>query len=365
EVPASDVQTYLLPRDTVGWMDGGGSNLVRFNEQLPGHLKAVVTTHFPDGEKNKARQRADEFGVPFFDFDFQGKEEEVGIHPGDYYRALRWQEITKEIQQASGTQRQILLEEEAKLEARLRKSTDLPKLQIITTRYELTEQFVDEVTQFLQDKGIDPRTPWFAAGGEVLMGPAFFKDDRMVVNIHPGLLQVCEAMPGYKRGRRLLVGDAWRASAKALTMRLPEMYATMHRMTYKMDAGPIIMKSYPFPVDYNRLESKVDLSDKKVLEAVASEVQERLKWVGDHVVSGATLLDMYEGNWGVHKDTGTLAYNFRGKWYLAPVGVSIDDHVENHHGKTPFVRDEGFRQLEMVKFDEAVDKIAAEYADCY
>ncbi|MCX6706675.1 MAG: hypothetical protein NT001_00865 [Candidatus Woesearchaeota archaeon] len=319
-----------IKKGLVGWMDCGGSNLAKINEQLPGIVRIVVTTRI-DHPDVRARQRAEEFDVPLVELDFRRYEEEHGVKPGDYFKALN-----------PDMHHQI--------------KSQLSPEQIIQVRKDVCRQFLDKIYDAMDKHDISREIPMFAAGGMALLSGEFV-NSFYILNVHPGDLTKY-SNDGITRGRRTIVGDGWIPPARAIAAGHESLYSSMHTMVPEMDAGPVHMRGYALPIDYNWLMSKGDIRDPEVLKKVGSAAQETLKHIGDHVIAGATFLDLFDGRWGMH-ESGVLAYRADALWHLAPNGIMIEDHVKyrNGYGSTLFKRDNEFIEGKVREFYDAVTKI--------
>lgn len=352
-VPESevDVMEYDKEAGLIGLMDGGGSNILNLDEQMPGVIKALATGviykydndgHVLDQRDGdaKCKLRAEEIGekrgigvLPFVEDDLRQFEEEHGVAKGDYFRA-----------KTKGG--------EAKLKG-VHNSDG-----VIQVRNNWCNRFGEKIDAKLAENGIPRRIPYFAAGFMQLLSPAFVRA-RTIGNIHPGYLTQYKLRKRYMRSQtRLVTGDAWVPPAIAISSGHDNLYSSMHVMTEEMDGGPMTIRGYAVRMDYNYLLSRVDIRDEEVLKEVAGFIQNVLKYIGDHVIAGANFHDMFEGNWGRHM-SGTLAYRSKGEWHLVPNGISIEDHVENNPD-TPFQRTQKFIDDKMKEeFYDKVDKLAA------
>jgi folate-dependent phosphoribosylglycinamide formyltransferase PurN len=335
QVPKEDVRPFEYKKENgiVALMDCGGSNVAKINEQIPGVVKLIGTGRINHPEV-KAKQRAEELGVQLVEIDFRQEEEKLDVGPGDYYKA-----ITK------GKTAEM-------------KGKRNP-LGAIGARNDICKRFLGMLYAKMDEIGIPRDTPVFTAGFMQLVSKEF-ADSLRLENVHPGDLTIHELRKRYFRGKRVVVGDAWVPPAIAISAGHQNLYSSMHQLTYEMDSGPVHMRGYAFPMDYNRLLSMVDIKDREVLEAVGGAAQEALKHIGDHVVAGATFQDFFDGNWGEHMPTGVHSYRFDGKWYLAPNGIRIEDHVANN-AQTPFKRDRDFVDGKIEEFWKEVEGISAKY----
>lgn len=330
EVPPKDVRIfgYYQEYGIVGMMDCGGSNLVRINEQIPGIVRLVATSRI-DHPDVKAREKAKKFRVPLVELDFRQYEEENGVFPGDYLRALN-------------------PELHGKIKSRLS-----PK-EIVQVRSDVCSRFMDMIYEKMDKEGIPRGIPVFAAGFMALLSKEFI-NNFFILNVHPGDLTKY-SLDNIQRSERTIVGDGWIPPAKAISAGHDALYSSMHLMVPEMDAGPVFMRGYPLPINYNGLMGRVDIRDKEKLKAVGEAAQEALKHLGDHVIAGATFTDIFRQNWGSHA-SGVMAYRFNGDWHLAPNGITIDDYVHNNPASV-FIRDEKFIGDIIQKFYEEVDRIA-------
>ena len=330
-VPADEVTVYNFDRigGIIGMMDGGGSNLVKINDDLGGVVDLIITSR-PNDPDCKAKQRAEEFGVPLVDVDFRQYERERGIFPGDYLKALDPKTYNK-IKSKRSVQ------------------------EIIQVRKDVTALLDEKTLEAMSKHQIPLGMPRFAAGWMALL-PGDYVKEHYIVNVHPGQLTQYE-VDGLSRGKRTITGDAWRPSAKAISAGHEELYSSMHIMTPEMDEGPNKMRGYPLHVDLNFIESYVDIRDRKIQEQIGGIAQDILKVIGDHVIAGATFLDDFDKKWGMHK-SGVLAYRFGDNWHLVPHGITAYDHAENNPD-TPFKRDPQFVIDQTNKFHDEVKKLAA------
>ncbi len=320
------VKQYDRDDGIVGLMDRGGSNLAKIDEQFKqatadGIVRIIATTQASHPDCN-ARNRAKEFGVPLVDeVDFLKYEEEKGVKQGDYYWALQGPKYFWKI-----------------------KSKVHPN-KIIEIRNDLCKLLVEKLYVVMEREGIKKTIPQFAAGCMSLLSPEYVTP-HYVLNIHPGDLTKHE-LDGMERGKRSIVGDAWKPPARAILAGHETLYSSMHVMIPKMDAGPVLMRGYGLPIDYNQLLTTAAIHKPSVLKNVGSAAQEALKYLGDHVIAGATFWDLFQGNWGTH--AGIPAYKFKDIWHLAPNGIMIEDHVLNNP-KTPFKRDQLFIDNKIEEF---------------
>jgi folate-dependent phosphoribosylglycinamide formyltransferase PurN len=336
QVPESEVKIYRYDIDQglIGWMDCGGSNLAKINEQFKeftgkGIVRIVATSRIDHPDVN-ARKRAEDFDVPLVELDFRKYEEEHGVKTGDYFKALN-----KDTHSKIGSQ--------------------LSPEQIIQIRKDVCRQFLDMIHDSMDKHGIQRNIPMFAAGGMALLSDEFV-NSFYILNVHPGDLTKY-SNDGIKRGKRIIVGDGWIPPARAISAGHESLYSTMHTMVAEMDAGPVHMRGYALPIDYNWLMSRVDLKDPEMLKKVGAAAQETLKHIGDHVIAGATFFDLFDGRWGMH-ESGVLAYRTGASWHLAPNGILPDDHIKYRNGVTPFKREPNFIEDKITEFYDAVAKIS-------
>ena len=163
------------------------------------------------------------------------------------------------------------------------------------------EEYCEEFSKLLKEKA--PNLPVLAAGFMVIVSEQFTKD-FFIINIHPGDLT--------KEG---LTGGSWRPSLKALERGDSELYSVTHIMIGELDAGAVFMKGYPLKIDYSRIEAN---------EKTARAAQNALKKLGDYIVAGATLIDLFAGNWAM--DVNELFYC--GKKVSS--GITIKEHLEKN-----------------------------------
>jgi len=356
QVPKREVEIFDYSRDNgiIGWMDCGGSNLVKINDQLGGIVRIVATTR-PDGRQGcKAKQRAGEFDVPYAFFDIAAFEESRGVYPGDYFKALRYVELDnmlKEVEPRSKEGQILYLQKrvwERKIKSRMQPGG------IITTRDTACKRFMDEIYDKMEEAGLTEDLPMFAAGGMALLSKQFV-ENFFILNVHPGDVTK-HSLEGTLRGERMIVGDGWIPPARAISAGHETLYSSMHGMIYEMDAGPNYMRGYGLPIDYNYIMSRVDIRDKETLKLLGEAAQEVLKHIGDHVIAGATFMDVFDKRWGMHT-SGVQAYKRGNYWHLQPNGIMIQDHVANHES-TPFARSDDFVEKQVAKFYREVDNIA-------
>ncbi len=333
KVPADEVKPYQFSRKDglVGLMDRGGSNLVRINEQFREstgeNIVRLIATTQPNHPDCRAEQRADKFGVPFVTVDFPRYEAKNDVQPGDYFWALK------------GRRDKI--------------RSNLPTDQIIQIRECACDILDGEIRSNLESAGVKGELPQFGAGCMSLLGKGYVREN-FVLNVHPGDLTKY-SLNGTKRGERTIVGDGWIPPAKAISAGHEILYSSMHMMIPKTDAGSVQMRGYGLPIDYNWLLSRVNIKNKETLKLVGEAAQNALKYIGDHVIAGATFWDLFEGNWGMH-ESRVLAYRSEGEWYLVPNGIMIEDHVANNPNSV-FKRSKEFIDEKVREFYSAVEKI--------
>jgi len=375
QVPESEVKVYNydIANGIIVWMDCGGSNAAKINQQFldytgKGIVRMIATTRLPYQGSN-AWGRAEELGkanglgkrLPLAAFDLRYNEGCGGVMPGDYLKALRAKALREEIvkiQSETGISsspniESLQLEQQMVISSiRSRCSID----DIIGVRKKACSIWLREIYNEMDANGISHNIPMFAAGGMALLS-AELVNAFNIQNVHPGDLTKY-SLDGTKRCRRTIVGDGWIPPARAIAAGHEMLYSSMHTMVPDMDAGPVHMRGYPLPIDYNWLMSKVDIRNPKILKQVGGAAQETLKHIGDHVIAGATFLDLFDGMWGMHEPTGMLAYRTGATWNLAPNGITIEDHVHYRAGRTPFKRDEKFLDEKIGDFYMEVEKIS-------
>jgi len=364
KVPENEVSVFKYKKEygIIGGMDCGGSNLMKINEQIPGIVKIIITTR-THHEEVKARQRANELKLPLVELDFRRYEEEKGVFHGDYFKALQIREFESKVKEIGDEKVNAKSFERVYYSARIRDLRDkikskLPLEKIIEVRNDVCNIFRDMIYEKMKNNGINPNIPMFAAGIMALFSEDFVsvsKGGFDIENVHPGDVTKYD-LEGNLRHRRMIVGDGWIPPAKAISAGHDFLYSSFHKMIYEMDAGPIYMRGYGLPIDYNFLLSKVNIKDKEILKQIGGIAQETLKYIGDHVIAGATFQDMFNGKWGYHK-SGVLAYKFDDEWYLAPNGIMIEDHVANNPN-TVFKRDESFIKNKIKEFYANINKIS-------
>ncbi|MBW2967991.1 hypothetical protein KY362_05890 [Candidatus Woesearchaeota archaeon] len=342
-----DIISFRQEDGLVTLMDGSGSNAVKLEQQMPGVTRLVGTGR---PSSSQALSRAARFGAVYYAFDFLQEEEKNGVSRGDYGNALKFLET-------------------GNTQFRDKIISDLPPKEIVRLRERLCQYFTEGLDSILAETGIRDRSPTaedkqlvFAAGFEELMHEEFF-ESHFVVNIHPGDLTF------ELDGKRYLTGDAWRGSARAFLQRQENLYSTAHVMTYEMDAGPIMIRGYALPVDYERLAVMLGLdisekTNKKVRIKVAKAAQETLKHLGDHVAAGAAIEGLFNSQWGWYRPglsagRQELCYRKLDGWYRVPSGIRIWEHVETNP-LTPFSRDETFIQEKRENFYKEVERIGQE-----
>lgn len=342
QVPESTVVPYTFSRKNgiLGMMDCGGSNLVKINEQFKeltkeGIVRIVATSRINHPDV-KAREKAKMFGVPLVELDFRQEEEKFGVYACDYFRALD-PDMHPKIKSA------------------------LSPEEIIQVRTDICSRFLDMIYGTMDKEGIPRDIPVFAAGFMSLLSKEFI-NRFFILNVHPGDLTKY-SLEDKLRGKRTIVGDAWIPPARAISAGHENLYSSMHVMVPEMDAGPVLMRGYPLPIDYNRLMSRVNIRDEAALKKVGAAAQEALKHLGDHVIAGASFLDVFDRRWGRYeiKDGESkremLAYRTGALWYLAPNGINIEDHVTYRNGSTPFKRTKEVIDEKVKEFYKAVEEI--------
>ncbi len=324
EVPENEVKPFNYQQENgiVGLMDCGGSNLVKINEQIPGIVKLIATSRINHPEV-KAREKAVLLEVSLVEFDFDDHEKEQGVNPGDYL------DVTTGLS-SSKTEK------------------------IIQVRKDVCDKFQDLLYQEMDNEKISKTLPIFAAGFMKILSEEFV-NNNYILNVHPGDLTKFNIKNELFRDKKIITGDAWKPSAKAISAGHEILYSSMHKMTAELDAGPVHMRGYGLPVDYNFLLSRIDINNRKMLKAVGSAAQETLKHLGDHVIAGATFQDIFDGNWGQHEKG--LAYKYKENWYLAPNGIRIEDHITNTRD-SPFERTPAFVDEKINEFYDKVIEIS-------
>ncbi len=351
KVLESEVVKHEFKRENgiIGLMDRGGSNLAKINDQFREAtgspiVRLVVTTQASHPECN-ARKRAEEFNVPLVDkVDFLKYEELHGVFPGDYFLALKYVKENDD-----GVREKIL----SKIKSPLKPES------IIQVRSDACRMLKSHIYNTIERLGVPQNMPAFGAGCMSLLSEEFVDTENQgdafyIENVHPGDLTKHE-LNGIKRGLRNITGDGWIPPAKAISAGHEVLYSSMHHMDPEMDAGRLRMRGYALRIDYNRLLSRVNIKKREQLEQVGRAAQDALKYLGDHVIAGATFWDLFEGNWGVHK-SGVLAYRSGEEWYLAANGIMIEDHVANNPN-TVFKRSKEFIDEKVSEFYSAIEKI--------
>ncbi|MFH1510181.1 MAG: hypothetical protein ABIF10_00690 [Candidatus Woesearchaeota archaeon] len=323
-IPSSSVEVFSYDRKDgiICLMDCGGSNVKKINEQIPGIVRIIATARIDHPEVG-ARERAKEIGVPLVEMDLESYEKERGIKRGDYYRAI----INAKPSEADRA--------------------------AIQTRKDFFKEFYGKILEEMAQQRISQEIPCFAAGFMQLI-PDDYVSRLLTGNVHPGDLVVRETREDGSLGKRLLYGDAWVPSAKAMRHRCSKLRSSFHLMTAKVDAGPIFMRGYELPMDYKYLAKHVDFEDKKQLKIAAGHAQDCLKHIGDHVIAGATFDDLLDGLWGKWKGSDWLCYKVKGDWHPAPDGILVEDHLLNKPESVFKRSDEFIKQ----KIDEFYDEIA-------
>ena len=344
-------------------MDCGGSNLVKINEQLGGIVKIIATTR-PEGHRfeSSAREKAKIIGeingvgeLLVAEYDIEAFERSRRVLPGDYYKALVVVALDEQLKGLEPRSEEALVVYHQKKLWESRIKSAIQPGGIITVRDTACKRFMDEIYDKLEEAGLPEDLPMFAAGGMALLSKKFV-ESFFILNVHPGDVTKY-TLDGILRDQRLVVGDGWIPPARAISAGHEVLYSSIHGMIHEMDAGANYMRGYGLPIDYGYIMSRVDITDKRVLKMLGEAAQDVLKNIGDHVIAGATFMDVFDGVWGMHK-SGTLAYNGTdNKWYLQPVGIRIEDHIKNHEGATPFARDDDFVAGQIAKFYKEVDRI--------
>ncbi|MFH1511183.1 MAG: hypothetical protein ABIF10_05810 [Candidatus Woesearchaeota archaeon] len=322
-VPGSNVEAFRFDRKNgiLCLMDCGGSNVKKINEQIPGIVRIIATARIDHPEVG-ARERAQEIGVPLVEMDLESYEKQRGIKRGDYYKAIN------------------------------SKKPDEKGLAAIQARREFFKDFYGQILDEMTKNGIIQEIPCFAAGFMQLI-PEEYIDWWLTGNVHPGDLLVREKREDRRLGKRLLYGDAWVPSAKAMRLGCSNLRSSFHLMTAKVDAGPIFMRGYELPMDYKYLAKHVNFEDKEQLKAAAGHAQECQKQIGDHVIAGATFDDLLDGLWGKWKGSDWLCYKVKGNWHLAPDGIVIEDHLLNKPDSV-FKRSSEFLEEKINEFYEKI-----------
>jgi len=115
-------------------------------------------------------------------------------------------------------------------------------------------------------------------------------NNYLVVNVHPGDLSVVE------NGKRKYVGLHHIPAKKAMLAGEQFLHSSMHIVTERLDAGPILMISKGLKVELPDGVTLYDLrNNEKFLDDVAKSHQNRLKEVGDWEIFPLTLQWIGEG----------------------------------------------------------------------
>ncbi len=368
-VPASEVTSldYDIHDGILVWMDGGGSNAYAINDQLrkpdgTGIVSAIATTRTAT-QGSSAHERAEELGkingtgkLPVIEFDAPTFERDRGVSPEDYLQALDFLEIAEKLERTRNTSQHIILATMMNDIGDNRIKSPKHPNEIVKVREELCDRFGEKIIYALKEAGLPENLAMFAAGGKTVFAGDFL-NSRPIDNMHPGRLNAytLRGKKGRTRDKRPIVGNAWVPSAKALAMGEPYLCSSMHQMTAEMDQGSLRMLGYKLHVDYNYLLGKLDMDNLKVQKSVGKIAQDILKYIGDHVIAGATYMDMFNGNWGVH-DSGMLVYRMQDEWCTVPNGITIEDHVKNNP-ETPFQRDNVFLENKTYEFHDRAVKV--------
>ncbi len=163
------------------------------------------------------------------------------------------------------------------------------------------EAFDRQTRKILQKYGIK----LIAAAGYDWIISAFLCQEFVIVNVHPGDLQIQD-----EQGRRRYIGQGWVPTAKAILNGETNAHSTTHLVTADLDSGPIARVSKPVPINLpqgitarNILPPSVSL--KEVIQDInhgggelysealiythSLNVQQRLKEAGDWVEFPLTL----------------------------------------------------------------------------
>jgi len=132
-------------------------------------------------------------------------------------------------------------------------------------------------------------------------------EQYLVVNVHPGDLALTD-----DTGRRVLAGA--NGIQAALDRRLPYLRASSHIATRELDAGPLLVRSEPVPVDYS-LHTDPEERFRYYLKLVNEQ---------SRLVGARTLLELALGSYATD-ESGALF--FRGE--PAPGGLTIENWSEN------------------------------------
>jgi len=124
------------------------------------------------------------------------------------------------------------------------------------------------------------------------------------VNVHPGDLSVL------RDGKPYLVGLHTVPIKRAILMEQTELrsstiLATPYTKKLEMDEGPVLMISPPLPIELPSgltVETFSRPANARLLERVASDLQRRLKEIGDWVVFPLTVKLIAEGRFGLDAD---------------------------------------------------------------
>ncbi len=337
QVPADSVTPYNFRRENgiFAMMDGTGSTVENLTRQMPGLIRFLVTSRSAE-QGSSADRRGKELDVPVVYLNLWQFESERGVKRGDYLKVLTFNYHGNKTPQ-----------------------------EVMQVRADFCSTLSDKICKEIEKCGATPTQhgyegmPGLAAGWEVLNSQKF-TIQFFVANDHPGKLThyvLHQDSPNqWSRNSRSLVGLGWVPSAKAILAGDEELFTTSHLMTFHMDQGPIFMRGYPLRVNQNRLQCMIHYGDQEKVQAVAEAAQTALKHIGDYVVSVGFFTDLFQGNWGLHQD-GRVAYCFQGKWYHAPAGIQIYDHLANNPG-TPARRTEQFLQEKHREFYDKVLEIA-------
>jgi folate-dependent phosphoribosylglycinamide formyltransferase PurN len=322
----------------IAMMDRGGSTVKYLSTRMPGLIKLVVTTD-PNHTKCNAPVRAQEIGVECVAFDIRSYERDRGIASGDYLRAL---------EQGS---------------AAAFKGTETNYKTIIGVRADACARMNEAIEAKCKELGLNPRVPRVALGMMNIMDDQTVSE-YLTLNSHPGSLTAYRTLQNtidgktrVLRSRRHIVGDGWVPSAHAIAAGHEKLYSSFHLMTKDMDAGPVLMRGYALPIDYNFLESFVDIADPLQLRIAAEHAQDALKEIGDYVIVPATLRDLFAGKWGTANNT--LAYKMKDDWLAKPVGITPEDHTANDR-RTTIYKTQADLLLVQRKFSRALEGVRTE-----
>jgi folate-dependent phosphoribosylglycinamide formyltransferase PurN len=247
-----------------GLMSGSGTNLVKVIERsLEGkgadYEVVVIVTDTPE---SRAEEISDKYGIPMVCSDIKA-----------FYRS-KGHETRKDI----------------------------------SLRPEYDAKIVEELKPFNVDLIV------LAGYMSIITEPLLDEFDARLINVHPADLSIV------KEGRRIFTGA--HAVRDSILYGCRELRSSTHIVRREVDCGEILLISDPVPVhlpECTSLEALKKKENRKLLNTIANEHQEKLKCEGDWVVLPKTLEWISRGRFGIAED-GNVTLD--GK--PVPDGVRLD-----------------------------------------